>query len=157
MKQIPGGRFLPKNIPNGLAQRGVLRFDVKAAIRAVVCSAISIGFLIGVAGAKIQVQTQTSNHAVENSGNPESGRRLYVSYGCYECHGFEGQGGGSAGPRIGPDPIPLSALIAYVREPAREMPPYTDKVVSDKELSDIYAFLKSRPNPPTASSNPLLH
>ena len=60
------------------------------------------------------------------------------------------------GPRIGPEPIPLSALIAYVREPAREMPPYSEKVVSDKDLADIYEFLKSLPHPSVASSNPLL-
>jgi hypothetical protein len=27
------------------------------------------------------------------------------------------------------------------------MPPYTEKVVSDAELADIYAFLQARPRP----------
>jgi len=40
--------------------------------------------------------------------------------------------------------------VSYVRKPTREMPPYTDKVVSDQELADIYAFLQSRPRPPAA-------
>jgi len=65
------------------------------------------------------------------------------------------QGGGSAGPRIGPDPIPLTALISYVRAPAREIPPYTDKVVSDKDLGDIHEFLKSLSHP-AATKPPLL-
>lgn len=61
-----------------------------------------------------------------------------------------------AGPRIAPDPIPLDALISYVRKPKGEMPPYTAKVISDKELADIYAYLQSRKEPPTAKAAPLL-
>jgi hypothetical protein len=37
------------------------------------------------------------------------------------------------------------------------MPPYTEKVLPDKELADIYAFLKSLPRPPAATSIPLLN
>lgn len=92
-----------------------------------------------------------------NSDQVANGRRLFVKYGCYECHGLEAQGGGSAGPRIGPDPVPLSALIGYLRAPAREMPPYTDKVISDKELNDIHEFLKSLPHPPSAPPESLKH
>jgi hypothetical protein len=36
------------------------------------------------------------------------------------------------------------------------MPPYTAKVLSDSELADIYAFLRSVPKPPNAQSIPLL-
>lgn len=99
--------------------------------------------------------TQVSIRASKESGEAgderaANGKRLFVKYGCYECHGFEGQGGGSAGPRIGPNPIPLSALIGYLRAPAGIMPPYTDKVVSDKELADIHDFLESLPHPQAA-------
>jgi len=37
------------------------------------------------------------------------------------------------------------------------MPPYTVKVVSDKELADIYAFLQSISQPPAVKSIPLLN
>jgi hypothetical protein len=37
------------------------------------------------------------------------------------------------------------------------MPPYTSKVVSDAELGDIYAFLKSIRQPPQVKSIPLLN
>ena len=90
------------------------------------------------------------------SGNAENGKKLYTSYGCYECHGREGQGG-SAGAKLAPRPIPLSVLIMYVRHPAGQMPPYTSKVVSDAELGDIYAFLKSIKPPPPVKSIPLLN
>ena len=90
------------------------------------------------------------------AGNAENGKQLFVKDGCYECHGREGQGSTMAGPRIAPDPIPFDALLNYLRKPKGEMPPYTAKVISDKELADIYAFLQSRKEPPTAKAAPLL-
>jgi ubiquinol-cytochrome c reductase cytochrome c subunit len=36
------------------------------------------------------------------------------------------------------------------------MPPFTAKVVSDAELADIYAFLRSLPQPPDADTISLL-
>jgi len=90
------------------------------------------------------------------AGNADNGKKLYTSYGCYECHGREGQGG-SAGARLAPRPIPLSVLVMYVRHPAGQMPPYTSKVVSDAELGDIHAFLKTIKQPPPAKSIPLLN
>jgi ubiquinol-cytochrome c reductase cytochrome c subunit len=89
------------------------------------------------------------------AGNSQNGKKLFISYGCFECHGYQAQGG-VAGPRLGPNPIPLPALVKYIRQPAGEMPPYTSKVVSDAELADIYAFLQSLPQPPKAESIPAL-
>lgn len=86
----------------------------------------------------------------------EKGQRLFVKVGCYECHGYQGQGG-VAGPRLAPRPIVLAALIAYVRHPTGQMPPYTAKVLSDADLADIHAFLSSIPAPPPAKSIPLLN
>jgi mono/diheme cytochrome c family protein len=88
-------------------------------------------------------------------GNAENGKRLFASYGCYQCHGHQGAGA-STGPRIGPPQISMSAFSWYVRAPRGQMPPYTAKVVSDQDLADIYAFLKSFPPPAPASSIPLL-
>ena len=90
------------------------------------------------------------------AGNAENGKRVFNKIGCYECHGREGQGSTMTGPRIAPDPVPFEVLSRYLRKPTGEMPPYTAKVVSDQELADIYAFLQSRPHPPTAKATPLL-
>jgi ubiquinol-cytochrome c reductase cytochrome c subunit len=90
------------------------------------------------------------------AGNAENGKRVFNKIGCYQCHGREGQGSTMTGPRIAPDPVPFDVLASYVRKPSGEMPPYTAKVVSDQELADIYAFLQSRPHPPTAKAIPLL-
>lgn len=89
-------------------------------------------------------------------GKCRQGKRVYVKYGCYECHGREAQGSPATGPRLGPDPFPYEAFSHYVRSPAGAMPPYTKKVVSDQDLADICAFLESLPHPPAANTIPLL-
>jgi mono/diheme cytochrome c family protein len=89
------------------------------------------------------------------AGNAANGRKLFVSFGCYQCHGYEAQGG-SAGPRLAPRPIPYAQLMKYVRHPTNEMPPFTEKVVKDSELTDIYAFLRAQPAPPDLDKIPLL-
>jgi mono/diheme cytochrome c family protein len=88
------------------------------------------------------------------AGNAELGRKLYVSYGCYQCHGLEAQGSSATGPRLGPRPLPFAAFARYVRQPSNQMPPYTTKVASDLDLAHIYAFVLSRPVP--VSGIPLL-
>src|ERR1700733_6785697 len=94
--------------------------------------------------------------AKEPAGSVENGRRLFTEYGCYECHNRDAQGATGTGPRLGPNPDPLSVIILYVRNPTGEMPPYTEKVVSDQDLADIHAFLESLQRPPDAKSIPLL-
>ena len=95
---------------------------------------------------------------VTPSGNAENGKRLFTRDGCYECHGFDGQGAQqTAAPTIGPPPLPFSAFANYIHHPAGSMPPYTTKVLSDAELADIYAYLKSIPPPPSPKNIPLLN
>jgi ubiquinol-cytochrome c reductase cytochrome c subunit len=79
-------------------------------------------------------------------GDVEKGKTVYVKNGCAACHGLEGQGAPTSGPRITP-PLPLEAFVKYVRAPRNQMPPYTAKVMSDEELKDVRAFLAARPKP----------
>jgi len=88
--------------------------------------------------------------------DPQNGKRLYDRCGCYQCHGGQGQGSILTGPRIGPNPTGFSGFVRYIRQPGGEMPPYTSKIVSDAELTDIYAFLQSLPPPQSAKKIPLL-
>jgi ubiquinol-cytochrome c reductase cytochrome c subunit len=90
------------------------------------------------------------------SQDVDKGKQLFSKYGCFQCHGTMGQGT-TAGARLAPKPMALPALIAYVRKPTGQMPPYTNKVVSDAELADIRAYLASIPEPPPAKSIPLLN
>lgn len=99
--------------------------------------------------------TQSAATAQVPSGDAKNGKKLFKSYGCYECHGTVGQGG--TGPRIAPATISLSALLSYVRQPSGQMPPYTAKVATDRELTDIFEYLKSIPPPASATSIRLLN
>jgi mono/diheme cytochrome c family protein len=121
-------------------------------------SAILVALTMALIFVPIRVRAQNAAQAMKPSeapsGNAENGKRLFTKYGCYECHGREGQGSSMTGPRLAPNPIPFEVFVPYVRKPMREMPPYTAKVVSDQELADIYTFLQSRPHPPVAKSIP---
>jgi hypothetical protein len=48
-------------------------------------------------------------------------------------------------------------MIRYVRRPAGQMPAFTAKVMSDRELIDVYAFLKTIPPPKPSKDIPLLN
>jgi ubiquinol-cytochrome c reductase cytochrome c subunit len=91
------------------------------------------------------------------SGDVQNGKRIYTKYGCYECHGREGQGASATGPRLGPNPIAYARFLSYIRQPTGDMPPYTAKVVTDQEVADMYAFLQSLPRPPEVKNVPLLN
>ena len=98
----------------------------------------------------------------EKTGSAENGKKIYVAVGCYECHGRQGQGGSSApigsyGPRLAPAKLPVAAIRAYIRHPSGGMPPYSPKVLSDSQIDDIYAFLKSVPAPRPVKDIPLLN
>ena len=83
------------------------------------------------------------------AGNVEKGRLGFLRVGCAQCHGREAQGSPTTGPRLGPNGIPYAAFARYVREPRLQMPPYTEKILSDAELADLYAFVQSRPKAAT--------
>ena len=90
------------------------------------------------------------------SGDAKNGRKLFVADGCYQCHGYEGQGATPTGPRLGPRPIAFAQFSKYVRNPTGQMPPYTQKVLSDQQAADLWAYIKSMPESPPASAIPLL-
>lgn len=95
---------------------------------------------------------------VSDGANIKKGQTLFAEDGCSECHLSLGQGAtGTGGSKIGPPQLPLSAFISYVRAPTREMPPYTEKVISNEELADIYAFLQTVPQSPSWKAIPLLN
>ena len=74
------------------------------------------------------------------------GRALYVSQQCWQCHGYEGQGG-VAGNRIAPTRYSYEAFARLVRF-TNLMPAYSPKVLSDRQLRLIYAYVRSIPEPP---------
>jgi mono/diheme cytochrome c family protein len=96
-------------------------------------------------------------HAAAQTGSVDNGKRLFLKNACYQCHGYAGQGG-LAGARLAQTKLPLAAFTAYVRNPAPGgMPPYRAKVMSDQELADVWAYIKTFPEPPPVKSIPLLN
>ena len=93
-------------------------------------------------------------------GDVENGKKFFLQ-SCFQCHGLQGQGGAAApigayGARFAPPRIALEAVRAYIRHPGGMMPPYTAKVLSDSEIDDIYAYLKTLPMPRSLKDIPIL-
>ena len=88
------------------------------------------------------------------TGNAETGKKLYLSTGCWQCHGYAGQGG--AGIRLSGRLLPLQGFTAYIRKPTNQMPPYTEKVLPGADVAHIYAYLQTLPAAPPPASIPLL-
>ena len=103
--------------------------------------------------AAFSLPAQNASSTVGNSGN---GKKLWVKDNCYTCHGYDGHGG--AGAKLAPKPIPLPAFIAIVRHPpASSMPTFSEKVIPDSDLRDIWAYLNSIPQAPAVKDVPLLN
>lgn len=94
--------------------------------------------------------------AADKPTNVARGKQLYMATGCYQCHGTRGEGGGNAGPRLAPGPMPYEGLLTQLRKPRARMPVYTAVVMPDRDVADIFAYLQSVPKGKTASEIPML-
>ena len=92
---------------------------------------------------------------VAHAQDAAKGKELFTRDGCYECHGYVGQGG--PGLRLAPNPLTAKQIATYIRNPSKEMPPYTSKVISDAEIDDIHAYLASIKPPPALKDIPELN
>lgn len=92
--------------------------------------------------------------AAHAAGNA-AGKKDFVAMGCYQCHGYQGEGGGN-GPRIAPNPLPLAAFREQLRHPRSVMPAYPPGQLSDARLQRIHDYLQSQPQPPSPDSIPAL-
>ena len=91
-----------------------------------------------------------------SAASAEKGQALFLTYGCWQCHGTVGQGA-VTGPRLAPDPLPFDALANFVRTSSGQMPPYRQAVLPDADLADIYAYLQSIKPGPDYKTIPLLN
>ncbi len=92
------------------------------------------------------------------AADADKGKIAFTKNGCWQCHGFEGQGSVSTsnGRVIARTQLPLDAFKAFVRTTNGAMPPFRPAVLSDEDLDNIYAYLQSRPQPKAVSDIPLL-
>jgi len=111
---------------------------------------LAIAFALVVACPLVHAQAPAAKSADTAAATVANGKRAFTSAGCVACHGAQGQGT-AMGIQIAPPPFELPALITYVRQPTGKMPPFAPGAVSDQQLADIYAFLKSVAPPPSAT------
>ena len=75
----------------------------------------------------------------------ERGRALYVSQGCYVCHGERGEG--DVGPTLASTSLSFAEVRRQLRNPRGFMPAYIPEILSDDHIRDLYTFERSLPRP----------
>ena len=91
-----------------------------------------------------------------SAGDAAAGSRAFTEYACHYCHGTVGQGSLPAvGPRVARVARSFDSFRNYVRRPTGRMSSYPAKVIGDDTLADIYAYLRSVPEPPKPLPAPL--
>ena len=90
------------------------------------------------------------------AGDAANGKKVFFADGCFYCHGTTGAGGGNAGPRLAPNPLPLAGVKAKLRTASGRMPVYSPAVLKDSEIADIVAYLQRIPKGQDAKDIPLL-
>jgi mono/diheme cytochrome c family protein len=109
-------------------------------------AALAAGLVLGAGGALA-------------AGSPEKGKQAFVKHGCFQCHGTLGQGSvvTSNNKVLYNTQLPFESFQAFVRTTNRAMPPYSEAILSNDDLADIYAYLESLPKPPDYKTIPLLN
>jgi len=92
------------------------------------------------------------------SGNVDVGKATYLKYNCFTCHGRVGQGGGynTPVPSLAKTELPFEGFKFQLRNPSRDMPAYAEMVMTDKDIADVYAFVRSLPGRRDPKEIPLL-
>ncbi len=92
-------------------------------------------------------------------GDVAHGRQLYLADGCFTCHGRAGQGGAYNGPApiLAKTALPFDGFKGQLRDPSNDMPAYSDAVLSDKDIADIYTFVESLPGTGSAKDISILN
>jgi ubiquinol-cytochrome c reductase cytochrome c subunit len=92
------------------------------------------------------------------AASAEKGKAAFMKYGCWQCHGTQGQGSvvTSNGKVLAPNPLPYESFLAFVRSTNGAMPPYSEIVLPNDDLADIHAYLSSIPKPNDHKNIPLL-
>jgi mono/diheme cytochrome c family protein len=85
------------------------------------------------------------------TGNAASGKQLYYSYGCYACHGYNGETG--ARPFVGRwgHLANEQEFVTFLRgrvnvapvAPSTAMPNFSAETLPDQKAKDIYAYIRT--------------
>ncbi len=118
-----------------------------------------IGLLIGFNALAVTAQQETT------IGDANVGAQLYYDHGCYACHGYSGYGRVDLNNTGSPWLVNEEIFRAFLRAranvapvlPSTSMPNYPANALSDKGVSDIFAYIRSLPdNQPDSADIPAL-
>lgn len=92
------------------------------------------------------------------AGDAAKGKRMFLAEGCFTCHGRSGQGGAYNGPApiLAHTMLPFDGFKGQIRNPSNDMPAFSDAVLSDQDIADIYAFVQTLPGAGSAKDHPIL-
>jgi len=72
----------------------------------------------------------------------DPGKRVYEAH-CSQCHGPEGRGRGTVAPSLVPFEWSYEDALELIRHPVCDMPPVPESAVSDSQVAQIVAYLKT--------------
>lgn len=76
------------------------------------------------------------------AGNAQEGLKVFQASGCAGCHANNGRAAG-VGPKLAGTAKDEAGVAAIIRNGKAPMPGYTAEQVSDKQLADLVAYIKS--------------
>ena len=99
------------------------------------------------------------------SGNAVAGKKLYYQYACYSCHGYTGETG--ARPFVNHWTSNLATeqnFMTFLRgradahpaRPSTSMPNFAANTITDAQLKDIYAYIRTFKSHAPATTPPAL-
>jgi mono/diheme cytochrome c family protein len=85
------------------------------------------------------------------TGNAVAGKKLFYSYGCYACHGYNGETGARAFVGRWGHLATEQEFVAFLRGranvapvvPSAAMPNFGEDSLPDKQAKDIYAYIRT--------------
>ena len=93
--------------------------------------------VVGCLGVATVLGTWTVASAADDTGG-----RLYDA-NCRQCHGPEGRGRGAVAPSLIPFDWSYEDALELIRHPVCDMPPVPESALSDAQVAQIVAYLKT--------------
>ena len=138
-----------------------MRSTPSKAVLSALGGALLVMLVAGIVYDRIDYRQRMESHAAEiTGGDPARGQVRFIAYGCGACHAIADVPNAKGGVGPGLDKIALQAIIAgrlpnnadnmrlWIQQPQRVSPgtAMPNLGVTDRDASDISAFLYARPN-----------
>ncbi|WP_161978409.1 c-type cytochrome [Sphingomonas oligophenolica] len=75
--------------------------------------------------------------------NEHAGKRIFVEQGCYQCHGYAGQGSPMTGPALAGLTLSEDAVVDYVRHPGGVMPAFSVTILPQDQARELAGYVLS--------------